>query len=92
MGNVLANECYSTFFYLTRSDLRHQVDDFEGAIEILNRSYKPSVVTPVLTNRIGENIPSIQIQIVRVNYIYPISFFPKRSYQRRFTHFWELGS
>lgn len=77
MGNVLANECYSTFFYLTRSDLRHQVDDFEGAIEILNRSDKPSVVTPILTNRIKEKIPSIQIPLVRSNLIDPISFFPK---------------
>ncbi len=77
MGNVLANECYSTFFYLTRSDLRYQVANFEAAIEILNRGDKPSMVTPILTNRNGEKIPSIQIPLIRNNLIDPISFFPK---------------
>ncbi|MDD3366927.1 MAG: hypothetical protein WCS59_03440 [Sphaerochaetaceae bacterium] len=79
LANALANECYTTFFYLTRSDLRQVVFSGETAIELLHRSDKPAAVTPIVTNRLGELIPVIQAPMLKNDIIDPISFIPQQS-------------
>ena len=60
MANSMANECYTTFFFLTRSDLRCSGYAMDEAIKLLHRSDKPSVITVRLMNRLQEQIPVIQ--------------------------------
>lgn len=79
MANAMANECYTTFFFLTRSDLRCVDYDVEGAIQLLHRSDKPAAVTPILSNRLGERIPVVQAPMLRDGMIDPISFLPTGS-------------
>ena len=76
MANALANECHATFFLLTRSDLQCLKLELQQSIQHLHRSDKPSVITPVLTNRLQEPIPVIQAPLLRSGMIDPISFFP----------------
>lgn len=76
MANAMANECYTTFFYLVRSDMRCGQFDTEGAIALLHRSDKPAAVTPLLSNRHGESIPVIQAPMLRDGLIDPVPFFP----------------
>jgi hypothetical protein len=76
MANAMANECYTTFFYLVRSDVRCDRFDTDSAIELLHRSDKPAAVTPLLTNRNGEPIPVVQAPLLRDGLIDPVPFFP----------------
>lgn len=76
MANAMANECYTTFFFLTRSDLRCSRFDSEEAIALLHRSDKPAAITPVLSNRLGELIPVIQAPMLRDGMVDPVSFLP----------------
>lgn len=75
MANAMANECYTTFFYLIRSDLRCDVFDTTEAIELLHRSDKPAAVTPFLENRNHEPIPVIQAPMLKDGLIDPVPFF-----------------
>ncbi|MDD3941136.1 MAG: hypothetical protein WCY74_02860 [Sphaerochaetaceae bacterium] len=79
MANSMANECYTTFFFLTRSDLRCSGYAMDEAIKLLHRSDKPSVITVRLMNRLQEQIPVIQAPLVRDGLIDPISFLPTGS-------------
>jgi len=91
LANALANECYTTFFYLTRSDLRQIKFDAEKAIELLLRSDKPAAVTPVMTNRLGESIPVIQAPMLREGVIDPIAFLPRESVSTTLYPFLGIG-
>lgn len=91
LANVLANECYTTFFYLTRSDLRLVTFDVDSAMELLLRSDKPAAVTPVITNRLGEHIPIIQVPMLKDGMIDPISFLPKEKVSATLYPFLGLG-
>lgn len=79
MANAMANECYTTYFLLTRSDLQCTNLEIDQAIDLLHRSDKPAVVTPRLTNRLNEVIPVIQAPMLREGMIDPISFIPTGS-------------
>ncbi|MGI6432280.1 MAG: hypothetical protein ACOXZ4_00200 [Sphaerochaetaceae bacterium] len=76
MANVLANESYSTYFLLTRSDLRQKSIDIEASIQLLHRSDRPVAITAHLTNRLGESIPIIQAPFIRKELLDPLSFMP----------------
>ncbi|MFA5468625.1 MAG: hypothetical protein WC224_06170 [Sphaerochaetaceae bacterium] len=91
MANVVANECYSTYFYLTRSDLRHSNYELEEALKYLEQSEKPSVITPLLSNRLGEPIPTIQTPLAREHLIDPVSFIPKGALEPTLYPFLGLG-
>jgi hypothetical protein len=78
IANVMANQCHSTYFALTRSNLEFVSFDYQKAIDILNGSQKAAAVTFNLTNRFEEELPVIQVPFIRDNLIDPISFFPSK--------------
>ncbi len=91
LANAMANECYTTFFYLTRSDVYCESIDFDTAISLLHRSDKPAAVTPRLTNRQGEPIPVIQVPLLRNGLIDPLSFPPRQEVTPTLYPFLGLG-
>ncbi|MFA5513779.1 MAG: hypothetical protein WDA17_02540 [Sphaerochaetaceae bacterium] len=76
LANVMANQCHSTYFLLTRTNLEFTKFEYKKGIEVLNGSKKAALVTFDLTNRFGEALPVIQVPFIRDNLIDPISFFP----------------
>lgn len=91
MANAMANECYTTFFYLMRSDTRCLTFDADAAITLLHRSDKPAAVTPRLLNRQDEPIPVIQVPLLRNGLIDPVSFLPGTSLQPTLYPFFGVG-
>jgi hypothetical protein len=91
MANALANECYTTFFYLIRSDASCHTSDFDQALTLLNLSEKPAVITPVLYNRQGEVVPVIQVPMLRNHLIDPIPFLPSTELQTTLYPFFGIG-
>jgi len=74
--NAMADECYTTYFLIVRSDLTAVSFDDIGAANLLKRSDHPAIVTPVLTNKFKETLPSIQVPLVTDGRIDPLPFFP----------------
>ena len=74
--NAMADECYTTYFFITRSDLRIINFDDTGAVKLLKRSDHPAIATPLLTNKLDETLPSIQAPMLRAGRIDPVPFFP----------------
>jgi len=91
MMNAMANECYTTYFFIARSDLRFISFDDEGALSLLRRSDHPAAVTPKITNRLSEPVPTIQAPMVRDGSIDPISFLPADSVSPTLYPFFGLG-
>ncbi|HLW22492.1 MAG TPA: hypothetical protein VKZ39_04840 [Sphaerochaetaceae bacterium] len=91
MANAMANECYTTFFYLMRSDIRCLELDADAAIALLHRSDRPVAVTPTLVNRQGERIPVIQVPLLRDGLIDPVSFLPGTALQPTLYPFFGVG-
>lgn len=79
MANVMANECYTTYFFITRSDSRLVSFDENQAMHAFKRSSHPASITPLITNKYGDAIPSIQAPMLRDNHIEALSFFPTGS-------------
>lgn len=76
MINVMANECYTTYFFVTRSDL-HVIDfDFDSIIAQFSKGEKPALITPILLNKGDEEIPVVQVPHIDRHIIDPLPFFP----------------
>ncbi len=76
MINVMANECYTTYFFVTRSDL-HVIDcDLDSIIAQFNKGPKPALITPLLVNKNEEPIPVVQVPHKEGHVINPLPFFP----------------
>ncbi len=74
--NVLANECFTTYFMVVRSDL--ELMRFEGAqvMGTMSRAEHPVILTPVLTNMLHEVLPTIRAPHLKRKELDPLSFFP----------------
>jgi len=76
MINAMADECYTTYFWITRSDLSIIRFEQELLFTLLRRSDRPAAIIPIFANRNGEVVPSIQAPMIRSDRIDPIPFFP----------------
>lgn len=74
--NAMADECYTTYFAITRSDVKIISFDDEALFSLLRRSDRPAALVPMLANRSNEMIPSIQTPMVHDGLIDPVPFFP----------------
>jgi nitrogen regulatory protein PII-like uncharacterized protein len=74
--NAMADECYTTYFFIIRSDQRILAFNDEELFALLRRSDRPAAVVPTLVNRNGEPMPSIQAPMVREGMVDPMPFFP----------------
>lgn len=91
MANAFANECYTTFFFLSRSDLTHHHFEPQRAMELLLQSERPAAITSHLFNKMGENIPVIQVPYINKGLIEPLSFFPTEEEQPTLYPFLGVG-
>lgn len=74
--NALADECYTTYFMVVRSD--QEMLRFEGTVlmPMMSRPDHPAVLAPVLSNMLGELLPSVRAPHLRGKDLDPISFMP----------------
>jgi len=89
--NVMANECFTTYFWVTRSDMRVESFEFDTIMENFNRSERPAQISPVLSNRFGEMLPVIHLPKVDKNFIDPIPMIPTQSVMSTLYPFFALG-
>lgn len=76
MINAFADECYATFFMVTRTDC--QIIAFDGAalVASMNDRNHPAVSTPLILNQEGELLPTLRAPYIRGKEIDPLSFLP----------------
>lgn len=79
MINAFADECYATFFFLTRTDC--QIIAFDGAslVSSMNERNHPALTTPLILNQDGELLPTLRAPFIRGREIDPLSFLPNIS-------------
>jgi nitrogen regulatory protein PII-like uncharacterized protein len=74
--NTIADECFTTFFMIVRSDV--EIIRFEGAylFDILNSKESPVALVPAIANSNKEIVPSMRAPRLTNNLIDPYSYFP----------------
>ena len=77
--NAIADECFTNFFMIVRSDV--EIIRFEGSylINCLNKKDAPIAITPAIANSKKEIIPSLRAPKLEDNLIDPESYFPQMS-------------
>lgn len=77
--NTIADECFTTFFMIVRSDI--DIIRFEGAylFELLNSKDSPVALVPAIANSNKEIVPSMRSPRLNGNLIDPDSYFPHMS-------------
>ncbi len=76
MINVMANECYATYFLVTRSDLRISLLDEIAVFNLFEREKNPAVLTPYVRDRLDELIPTVEVPRLERNFVDPLPFIP----------------
>lgn len=76
MVNTIADECFTTYFLIVRSDM--EIVRFEGAylFSLLSSKKSPIALVPSIANSNKEIIPSMRAPKLDGNLIDPISYFP----------------
>lgn len=74
--NALADECYTTYFMVVRSD--QEMVRFEGSVlmPMMVRPDHPAVIAPVLSNMLGELLPTVRVPHMQGKDLDPLSFMP----------------
>ena len=91
MINVMANECFTTYFFVTRSDV-HVIDfNFEEILNQFNKVDKPALITPVIMNKADEYIPVVQVPRMEQHIIDPLPFFPTKEKEATLYPYLGLG-
>lgn len=77
--NAIADECFTNFFMIVRSDI--ELIRFEGSylIDCLNAKDAPVAITPAIANSNKEIIPSLRAPKLEDSLINPESYFPQMS-------------
>jgi hypothetical protein len=79
MVNTIADECFTTYFLVVRSDM--EIVRFEGAylFSLLSSKEAPAALVPAIANSNKEIVPSMRAPYKEANLINPISYFPDMS-------------
>lgn len=74
--NAMANECYTDYFLIVRSDT--ELIAFDGALllEVLSAKDHPVVITPLMISSEGEVMPTLRTPYLRGREVDPQSFLP----------------
>lgn len=91
MINVMANECYATYFLVTRSDLRISLLDEEAVFNLFEREMNPAVLTPYVRDRFDELIPTVEVPRLERNFVDPLPFIPSGEKNTTLYPFMGLG-
>lgn len=79
MVNTIADECFTTYFLIVRSDI--EIVRFEGAylFSLLSKKNAPVGIVPVIANSNKEIVPSMRAPKLDGNLLSPESYFPDMS-------------
>ncbi len=91
MINVMANECYTTYFAVTRSDLRITAFEADRIFSLFEEHSQHAMVTPFVRNRFGELIPTIEVPRLKKFSIDPLPFIPSGKKEATLYPFLALG-
>jgi hypothetical protein len=91
MINVMANECFTTYFFVTRSDTQVIHFDFESVLTQFRKIDKPALLTPVLLNKADEHIPVVQVPRIERHIIDPLPFFSTKEKESTLYPYLGLG-
>jgi len=91
MINVMANECFTTYFFVTRSDTQVIHFDFESILMQFRKIDKPALLAPVLLNKADEHIPVVQVPRIEKHIIDPLSFFSTKEKESTLYPYLGLG-
>ncbi len=91
MINVMANECYATYFLVTRSDLRLPVFEVEKALELFEKGKNPAMITPYVRDRFQDLIPTVEVPRMERSCVEPLPFIPSGVREATLYPFMGLG-
>ncbi len=91
MINVMANECFTTYFFVTRSDTQVMHFDFESILMQFRKIDKPALLAPVLLNKADEQIPVVQVPRIEKHIIDPLPFFSTKEKESTLYPYLGLG-
>ena len=91
MINVMANECFTTYFFVTRSDIQVMHFDFESILMQFRKIDKPALLAPVLLNKADEHIPVVQVPRIEKHIIDPLPFFSTKEKESTLYPYLGLG-
>ncbi len=91
MINVMANECYATYFLVTRSDLRIPFFNSDEVLNLFEKGKNPAMLTPVVRDRFNELIPTVEVPRMQKFFIDPLPFIPSGKKEGTLYPFMGLG-
>ncbi|MFA5570270.1 MAG: hypothetical protein ACOX0W_08455 [Sphaerochaetaceae bacterium] len=91
MVNVLADECFTSYFFLSRTDVSCSHFSEQEVVDFFHQWEKPAVVVPLLYNRLHEKLPAISVPFKRGHLLDPLSFIPTMEVERTLYPFLGLG-
>lgn len=89
--NALANECMTTYFYLTRTDIETVAFDWKSITEKFAHEEHIAVLTPLVFNRNKELMPSVSAPHIEKKIPDILSFKPSRKDDQNLYPFLGLG-
>lgn len=74
--NAMANECYTDYFLIVRSDMELIAFDGAALLSIMAGKEHPMVICPVMLSSDGEVMPTLRAPYLRGKEVDPQSFMP----------------
>lgn len=74
--NLFADECFTTYFLLVRSDMELIKFDGPAILDMMRYPDHPAVVCPVVSNASGELLPFVNVPHLQGKYLEPLAFLP----------------
>lgn len=74
--NAMANECYTDYFLMVRSDMDLIAFDSAALLRIMDAKDHPIVISPVMISSEAEIMPTVRVPYLRGKEIDPQSFLP----------------
>ncbi|MGI6466263.1 MAG: hypothetical protein ACOXZZ_01505 [Sphaerochaetaceae bacterium] len=91
MANTFANECRTTYFLLSRSDVVFEKLSLEKAISLFKLETKSSCVVPSFKNKIDEVLPTLFVPYLNKETIEPLPFSPTNQINQTLYPFFGVG-
>lgn len=91
MANTFANECRTTYFLLSRSDVIFEKLSLEKAIDLFKLEVKSSCVVPSFKNKIDELLPTLFVPYLNKESVEVLSFLPTDQINQSLYPFFGVG-
>lgn len=75
--NAMANECYTDYFLMVRTDMDIIAFDSAKLLEYMSSKDHPVAICPVMVSSQGDVLPSVRVPFIRDKEVDPQSFQPQ---------------